>query len=122
MNELKKKILIVEDEAIAALALEDIVVRFGYQVTISAASGEDALSEIEKNQPDLVLLDIHIHGPIDGLTVARHAYNLKIPIVFISGYSDAKTRKKAAGFKPVAYLVKPVDHGQLKSIIASVIG
>jgi CheY-like chemotaxis protein len=116
----EKKILIVEDEAIAAMAIEDMIEKMGYQVCASVSFGEEAVRIAFAERPDIVLLDIHIHGQIDGIEAAARIREMNIPIIFTTGYFDARMKKKAAALKPVAYLVKPLDHDQLKSIIDSV--
>lgn len=116
----EKKILIVEDETIAAMAIEDMIEKIGYHVCASVSFGEEAVKIAYAQRPDLVLMDIHIHGQIDGIEAAARISEMAIPIIFTTGYFDAKMKKKAAVLKPVAYLIKPLDHDQLKSIIDSV--
>jgi CheY-like chemotaxis protein len=118
----KKKILIVEDEAIAALAIEDMIDRMGYQVCASVSFGEEAIKIAFAERPSLVLMDIHIHGQVDGIEAAARIREMGIPIIFTTGFFDAKMKKKAAALKPVAYLVKPLDHEQMKALIKSVVG
>lgn len=56
------RILIVEDERIIAFNLRQRLIKLGYEVPAIASNGNKALEEIEKEQPDLVLMDIHIEG------------------------------------------------------------
>ncbi|MFH0787091.1 MAG: response regulator [Pseudomonadota bacterium] len=63
----KKKIVIVEDEAIIALDLKSNLERLGYTVLATVNSGEKALELIEQDQPDLVLMDIILQGKMDGI-------------------------------------------------------
>jgi two-component system, response regulator PdtaR len=121
MNRHEKRILIVEDETIAAMAIEDMIEKMDYQVCASVSFGEEAVKLAFAERPDLVLMDIHIHGQVDGIEAAARIRDLQIPIIFTTGYFDARMKKKAAALKPVAYLVKPLDHDQLKSIIDSVL-
>lgn len=121
MNTHEKKILIVEDEAIAAMAIEDMIEKMDYQICASVSFGEEAVKIAFAERPDLVVLDIHIHGQIDGIEAAARIKEMHIPVIFTTGYFDAKMKKKAAALKPIAYLVKPLDHDQLKSIIDSVL-
>jgi len=118
-DKLEKKILIVEDEAIAAMAIEDMIEKMGYTVCASVSFGEEAVKVAFAERPDLVLMDIHIHGQIDGIEAAARIREMDIPVIFTTGYLDAKMKRKAAALRPVAYLVKPLDHGHLKSIIES---
>jgi CheY-like chemotaxis protein len=63
---LANKILIVEDERITAEDLEEVLKDLGYQVSAVVSSGEEAIREGERNQPDLVLMDIRIKSDMDG--------------------------------------------------------
>ena len=64
------RILIVEDEAIVAESLKDQLINLGYQVCGTAANGEDAMRIMEHSEPDLVMMDIMLEGPMDGVEVA----------------------------------------------------
>ena len=63
-------ILIVEDEAIVAESLKDQLINLGYQVCGKAAYGDDAMRIMENSEPDLVMMDIMLEGPMDGVEVA----------------------------------------------------
>jgi CheY-like chemotaxis protein len=63
---LANKILIVEDERITAEDLEEVLKDLGYLVSAVVSSGEEAIREGERNQPDLVLMDIRIKSDMDG--------------------------------------------------------
>ncbi|MFZ4797552.1 MAG: LytR/AlgR family response regulator transcription factor [Bacteroidia bacterium] len=103
------RILIVEDEFITLDLLKDYVIELGYHVSGDAINAEEAISFLEKNETDLVLLDINLSKEKDGIWVAEQINTkYKIPFIFISAYSDAETIKKAAFWHPSAYLVKPV--------------
>lgn len=112
------KVLIVEDESIVACDLERRLLKDGYQVSATAATGEQALRSIEQNSPDLVLMDIHLQGPTDGIAVAsevRHRFSL--PVVFLTAYADKETLERAKATEPYSYLVKPINHANLSSTI-----
>jgi len=103
------RILIVEDEFITLDLLKDYVTELGYHVSGDAINAEEAISFLENNETDLVLLDINLSKEKDGIWVAEQINTkYKIPFIFISAYSDAETIKKAAYTHPSAYLVKPV--------------
>jgi len=103
------RILIVEDEFITLDLLKDYVIELGYHVSGDAINAKEAISVLEKNETDLVLLDINLSKEKDGIWIAEQINTkYKIPFIFISAYSDAETIKKAAFWHPSAYLVKPV--------------
>jgi PAS domain S-box-containing protein len=112
------KILIVEDEAIVACDLERRLLKAGYTVPSIAASGEQALRSIEQTSPDLVLMDIHLQGPSDGIAVASEVRNrFHLPVVFLTAYADKDTLERAKATEPYSYLVKPINHINLSSTI-----
>ncbi|MDC0835587.1 response regulator [Geitlerinema sp. CS-897] len=102
------KILIVEDETIAAANIARHLEKRGYIVTARVGSGEKALKQIEDNPPDLVLMDVHLRGTIDGIeAAARIREKTQIPVVYITAYADDDTIERAKYTEPYGYLVKP---------------
>ena len=114
--------MIVEDEIIEAIFLGKILELWGYEVCETATSGEDAIQEVETRNPDLVLMDIYIHGNISGIEAAGAIRSRAgIPIIFMSGYSDEETRQKAYTAQPAGYFVKPLDYHKLKEALADIL-
>ena len=62
-----KTILIAEDEGVVARDIQATLERLGYSITGTVASGEEAISMARYTHPDLVLMDIVLKGPIDGM-------------------------------------------------------
>jgi CheY-like chemotaxis protein len=91
-----KSVLIVEDEVINAMALSEMLPHFGYRVADMVTTGEDAIRAAEEKKPDVVLMDISLHGSIDGLRAAEEIIGrLEIPVIFMTGYDDIKTVETA---------------------------
>ena len=68
-----------------------------------------ALGEITATYPDLVLMDIRIDGQMDGVeAAARIQEQYRLPVIFITVYSDRQTLERAKLTGPFGYLVKPV--------------
>ncbi|MGD0719491.1 MAG: PAS domain S-box protein [Roseiarcus sp.] len=112
------RIIVVEDERIVALHLKQQLTRLGYDVVALAASGEQALAEILALRPDLVLMDIHIEGALDGIEVAaRIPGALGIPVVYVSAYSEQAALARARSTKPYGYLVKPFSEKEMHATI-----
>ena len=114
----KINVLVVEDEMIVSLELQDRLKSLGYNVCGDASSGEDALLRIEKFRPDVVLMDIMLKGPIDGV-MAAEKIKLKytIPVIFLTAYSDNATLERAKITEPYGYLLKPFDERMLSTTI-----
>jgi len=105
---MKTKVLIVEDQFIEAHGLERILLRAGYAVSAIARSVSAAVKSIEKEVPDLVLLDICLQGDLTGIDFARTLKEENIPFVYLSANSTKQILKDAKETKPYGFLVKPV--------------
>ncbi len=111
----KEKILIVEDEIIIARDTESRLKKIGYSIVGIAESREEALSLIEKTTPDLILMDIKIKGPVDGISTAIEIWErFKIPVVFQTAYADEITLARARVTDFYGYLVKPINENDFK--------
>jgi CheY-like chemotaxis protein len=97
----KPRIFIVEDVELQMLHLRTELEGLGYEVVGSAASGEDAVEKISATRPDLLLLDIHLAGEMNGTDVARRVNERSdIPFIYLTAYSDEETFAKTIGTKP----------------------
>ena len=80
----------------------------GYVIAGVAATGTQALRMIEETYPDIVLMDIHLHGEMDGIETAKRIPRyLHIPVVYLTAYSEDSVLKRAADTYPYGYLIKP---------------
>jgi len=112
------KILIVEDEALVALDLRQALEEFGLEVVGTAASADEALAVVENTQPDLALMDINLHGSINGIQTARILHDpFGVPAVFLTSYGDDATMEKATRESPYGYLIKPFNPRELKATL-----
>jgi len=111
-------ILIVEDEALVASYIEEVLAESGFRVAGIAASGPEALSLAEETQPRLALVDIKLTGPIDGIELAcvlRQKFS--IPAIFLSGLADDETTRRAQIAAPLGFLRKPFRPSQVFNAI-----
>jgi two-component system, response regulator PdtaR len=108
--EKKVNILVVEDEAIVAMALADKLEAEGYQIVGIANNGLKAIELFEHNQVDLLLCDINIKGDFDGIeTVTRMIAIKPIPVIYLTAFSDIETVERAKKTFPAAYVTKPYN-------------
>ncbi|MGD0783442.1 MAG: response regulator [Candidatus Aminicenantales bacterium] len=83
------RVLVVEDEAIIAMDLSATLRRQGCVVIGPAATGEDSIARAGAERPDLVLMDIRLRGPMNGLEAARVIKaRWGIPVVFLTAYEE----------------------------------
>jgi diguanylate cyclase (GGDEF)-like protein/PAS domain S-box-containing protein len=110
----KARILVVEDEAVVAHDLQSTLTRLGYEAPAPVASGEAALACLEEVRPDLVLMDIHLAGKMDGIATAeRIRGRMHLPIVYLTAHSDEATFRRASITEPYAYILKPFEEREL---------
>lgn len=110
----KVRILIVEDEMLIAQELRSQLEHQGYEVAALAKDGVEARRALEMYRLDLILLDIKLKGPEDGISVAHHINKTyQLPIIFISSLTDKSTIAQAKEARPSAYLVKPYNPAEL---------
>jgi len=108
------KVLIVEDKSLVAAAIAAMLEKHGLEVTGSCRSGEEALAEFDKSNPDLVLMDIELDGPLDGIAVANQIKKRSsVPIIYLSDYTDEATVDRAKKTLPANYLSKPFQEAEL---------
>lgn len=111
-------VMIVEDEAIVALNLKRRLEQLGYEVTGIADSGDDALALMHARPADLVLMDIHIKGAVDGIDAAGAlAQKRSVPVIFLTAYSEDATLMRARTTRPYGYLLKPFSERELHATI-----
>ncbi len=113
-----RKILVVEDELIAAENIARNLKKLGYEVIGIVDSGEEAIQAATNNHPNLVLMDIMLQGDLDGIQAAGHIRcELKIPVIYMTAYADDDTLGRAKLTEPYGYLVKPFKPQTLKTTI-----
>jgi two-component system, cell cycle sensor histidine kinase and response regulator CckA len=111
-------VLVVEDERLVARDIADTLTRMGYDVTAEVASASECLEHVRARRPDLVLMDIHLQGEVDGIEAAqRLREDFDIPVVFLSAYADDQTVNRAKHTAPLGYLLKPFRKSELKSAV-----
>lgn len=103
------KVLVVDDEKNIRISLSSILEDEGYEV-ITAESGEEALSMVEKDRIDLILLDVKLPG-MDGLEVLEQVLEQyrDLDVIMISGHSDISIAVKAVKMGAYDFMEKPLS-------------
>ncbi len=108
----KGKILVVDDDRLVLATVTHGLAQAGYEV-IDADNGDDAILLAREHKPDLALLDIRMEG-MSGFDVAAYLREYcQTPFMFLSAFSDEQTVEQVRQLGAVAYLVKPLDIGQI---------
>jgi response regulator NasT len=108
----KGRILVVDDDRLVLATVTHGLSEAGYEV-IDADNGDEAILLARQQQPELALLDIRMEG-LSGFDVAEYLRDVaKVPFMFLSAFADDDTRAKVEALGALAYLVKPLDVGQI---------
>ena len=118
----RKKVLIVEDEAINAMSLRVSLERFGYEICELESTGERAVLTAEEEDPDVVIMDINLAGRMDGLEAARIICSRrKTPIIFLTGYADDEVVESACAVEGAVCIVKPADPDDVTRAVETIL-
>lgn len=111
---MKKKILLIDDEVLVTKSLSRVLQKEGYEVQV-CHNGQDAISNAQKQRPDLLICDIRMPG-LNGVEIAKKIRELlktsnqkPVPEILITGYADEKNTKEAEALKVREYIYKPFD-------------
>jgi len=106
----KSRILIVEDDFLIAMDLVQKLTNLGYQITDQVSSGEAALTCVEQNCPDLIIMDIRLNGNWTGIEAAqkilKHHF---VPIIYLTDAKDKRVIDQAIATRPAQFHPKPFD-------------
>ena len=118
----KAKVMIAEDEIITAADLRNELQNLGYSICSFATSGEKAIQTAEQEKPDVVLMDIRLKGELNGVEAANEIRSrFGVPIIYMTGYSLEMFKDKAGVVEPYEYIGKPMEIGDIKNAIESVL-
>lgn len=111
------KILIVDDQSGIRMLLTEVLEAGGY-ISLQAANGAQALSVLEQNQPDLVLLDMKIPG-MNGIDVLKQINERRQPpkVLVMSAYGEMDLMTEALNNGACNYISKPFDINDVMALI-----
>jgi DNA-binding response OmpR family regulator len=114
----RRRVLVVEDEALIAWDIKGRLENSGYEVPAIAASADMALRLAARYAPDLILMDIRLQGGRDGIEAAAEVRRqMDIPVIFLTSHSDVETLKRARSSEPFGYVVKPFGSLNFRALI-----
>ena len=115
----KAKVLVVEDEAIVARDIAQQLANMGYDPVGIAASGAQAVALVAELKPDLVLMDIQLAGPLDGIAAAQAIRSrFAVPAVFLTAFAADDVLERAKLTEPFGYILKPFSERELRTVLA----
>ncbi len=111
----RTRILIVENEGLVGCDMAACLTGLGYRVVGTCATGEEALRLYDELQPDLVLMDVHLNGPLDGIETAKRLQKRgHVAVIYVTACADLETVHRARETNPHGYLLKPFNQDELR--------
>jgi DNA-binding NtrC family response regulator len=113
------RLLIVEDDQITALAFQRALTRLGHAVVACVSSAAEAMAAVQAYRPDVVLLDVGLQGPQDGLRAGVDIQtSWSTPVIYLSGSDPAQLGLREFPDALWCYVAKPIDWDRLRDILA----
>lgn len=111
---MKKKILIVEDDSLISTIFRMFLKELGYDLLEIVEDGKEAIRLCETLKPDIILMDVHLGGSMDGIqTTELIKSKFDIPVIFLSSDTEESTIQRVINTHSYGYLVKPIDKKEL---------
>ncbi len=118
MMNTSRSALLVEDDRISSLAITRLLEKTGCRVTASVPTGEEALTALQVNLPDIILMDIQLKGTLDGIQCAEIInQNYNVPLVYLTAHNDDDTLERAKQTGPYGFISKPVTETELRTTL-----
>lgn len=112
------KILVVENEMTIGARISMHLSSLGYEVTGVLPRGEEVLNHIKEDTPDIIILDVHLKGKMDGIeTAASIEQYFQIPVIYLTANADNATFNRARTTRPAAFISKPFKKLDLQRAI-----
>jgi 1,2-diacylglycerol 3-beta-glucosyltransferase len=113
-----KNVLIVEDEAIISFGYRLQLEQMGREVMGVARSSEEAEELLAQRRPDVIIMDVYLKGPKNGLELAKEIHAKEpIPIIFLTASARPEVVEGIRALNGCHYLLKPVDHDSLFGLL-----
>jgi two-component system cell cycle sensor histidine kinase/response regulator CckA len=110
------KVLIAEDEGLIAMDTAAHLEALGHTVVATVNTAAEAIEQARNAQ--VVLMDIRLDGPVDGIEAARKIRErYRLPVLFLTAQADPSTLERAKLAAPFGYMVKPLVHASLQPCI-----
>ena len=115
-----RRVLVVEDDFLVAGELEHCLTAAGFQVIGPAATAEEAIALAADGMPDLIIMDVRLAGPRDGVEAAIHIYkHFGVRSMFATAHSDRQTRARGQEANPLGWVAKPYSPAGLVAEISA---
>ncbi len=112
------KIMVVDDDLTMQMLLCEYLSSLHYNVVGAAETGQEAIEMAGRLKPDLILMDILMPGPIDGIKAAEEIKKTSnVAVVFLTGMGDPELVERAKRIEPFGYVMKPVEEEEVRAFV-----
>ena len=112
------RVFVVEDDALSAIVLNDLLELWGFEVCGMAGDAKSAISEAERHRPDFLLMDIRLAGQMDGVAAAQELRRrINVRSIFLTAHTDRATMQRVRETEPLGILAKPYSPDQLQATL-----
>lgn len=116
------RILIVEDDMIIGANISLQLTNLGYEITGIESRGEEAIIHVKANPPDILLMDVHLKGALNGIETVRAIQEFNdLPVIYLTANGDEITFNAAKETHPKAFITKPFNTLELQRTIELVV-
>lgn len=113
-----RRVLVVEDDLVVAMGIARSLRRLGYEPVGPVANGLDAVRVALADSPHAILMDVRLGDGIDGVETAERIHaDRRIPVVYLTAYSDEETIRRATSGGAYGYVMKPFDERELRAAL-----
>ena len=116
-------VLIVEDESITVLDLKRLLKERGHEVAGTTKRGEDVIDLVRRLAPEVIVMDIHLAGAMDGIEAAglvRREFST--PFLFLTADAIDEVNARTIGLEPCAAVIKPFPADDFESAVDRLAG
>jgi DNA-binding LytR/AlgR family response regulator len=112
-------VLIVEDDMVVRTTLETLLTNMGHKIAGFVDNAIDAMVIFNTKHPDIIIADINLNGPLDGIQLINKINEIrKVPVLFLTAHSTEDVFNKAKDVSPFAFIAKPIDRKNLERVIS----
>lgn len=116
-----KKILIVEDDFILSMINRKHIELMGHEVVDSVTNGLDAIEAVKEHQPDVILMDVRLEGPLSGVEAMEEISKFSnAAVIYLTGNSEKEFKERASKTNMLAFCVKPIHFEELSQILKKI--
>jgi DNA-binding NarL/FixJ family response regulator len=119
----RARVLLVEDDMLIAWTISALLKQLGCTVVDYADNAEQAVERAIAVRPDVILMDIGLAGPRDGIDAAGEIRaHTGQSVIYLTGHADVTTLQRAAETAPLSFVFKPFDEVTLGAALEQALG